>query len=125
MKFPLFPDEASGLARQTDYLYWALICLSAVVMLVVFVPMIFFLFKYFLSFTFCFVSLLLPSSSRFSSFSVESTSFYSFHDHLHHHLDHLQYCHQRTTEIDRQECIAILDVSSYLSLSSLNLRGPM
>ena len=46
MNFPIFPPEASTGAQQTDYLYWALLCLSAVVMIVVFVPMIYFLFKY-------------------------------------------------------------------------------
>lgn len=46
MNFPLFPPEASHVARQTDLLYWALIALSGVTMLVVFVPIIFFLFKY-------------------------------------------------------------------------------
>jgi cytochrome c oxidase subunit 2 len=46
MNFPLFPPEASDVARRTDYLYGALICLSAFVMFVVFVPMIYFLFKY-------------------------------------------------------------------------------
>jgi cytochrome c oxidase subunit 2 len=46
MNFPIFPPEASDAARQTDYLYWGLICLSALVMIVVFVPIIYFLFKY-------------------------------------------------------------------------------
>jgi cytochrome c oxidase subunit II len=46
MKFPIFPTEASKLAEQIDYLYWGLLCLSALAMLVVFVPMIYFLFKY-------------------------------------------------------------------------------
>jgi cytochrome c oxidase subunit 2 len=46
MKFPLFPEQASQVAAQTDYLYWGLISLSVIVLLVVFVPMIFFLFKY-------------------------------------------------------------------------------
>jgi cytochrome c oxidase subunit 2 len=46
MNFPLFPPEASPVARQTDYLYWTLIAISTVTMIVVFVPMIFFLFKY-------------------------------------------------------------------------------
>jgi len=46
MNFPLFPPEASPVARQTDYLYWALILISVITMLVVFVPIIFFLFKY-------------------------------------------------------------------------------
>src|SRR4051794_3133776 len=46
MNFPLFPPEASKVARQTDYLYWTLILISVITMLVVFVPMIYFLFKY-------------------------------------------------------------------------------
>lgn len=46
MKFPLLPIEASDAARQTDHLYWGLICLSAVVMLVVFGAITVFLFKY-------------------------------------------------------------------------------
>src|SRR4051812_33791099 len=46
MNFPLFPPEASEVARKTDYLYWALIGISALTLLVVFTPMIYFLFKY-------------------------------------------------------------------------------
>lgn len=46
MTFPLFPTEASDAAAQTDYLYWGLIMISAVVMLIVFVPIVFFIFKY-------------------------------------------------------------------------------
>jgi cytochrome c oxidase subunit 2 len=46
MNFPLFPPEASQVARQTDLLYWGLIILSTLTMLVVFVPMVYFLFKY-------------------------------------------------------------------------------
>jgi len=46
MNFPLFPQQASEVAEQTDYLYWALLCLSAGVMVIVFGPMIYFLFKY-------------------------------------------------------------------------------
>jgi cytochrome c oxidase subunit 2 len=46
MNFPLFPPQASQVARQTDHLYIALICLSALTMLVVFAPMVYFLFKY-------------------------------------------------------------------------------
>jgi cytochrome c oxidase subunit II len=46
MNFPLFPPEASKVARQTDALYWALIIISAVTMLVVFTPIIYFIFKY-------------------------------------------------------------------------------
>lgn len=46
MNFPLFPPEASKVARDTDYLYFALIGLSVLTMLVVFVPIVVFLFKY-------------------------------------------------------------------------------
>ncbi len=46
MAFPIFPEAASRVAEQTDLLYWAFICLSALVCLVVFAPMIFFIFKY-------------------------------------------------------------------------------
>lgn len=46
MNFPIWPPEASKVAQQADYLYWALLCLSALVMIVVFGPMIFFLIKY-------------------------------------------------------------------------------
>jgi cytochrome c oxidase subunit 2 len=46
MRFPIFPDQASNVAAQTDYLYFALTCLSALMMLIIFVPMIYFLFKY-------------------------------------------------------------------------------
>jgi cytochrome c oxidase subunit 2 len=46
MNFPLFPPEASEGARQTDYLYWALIALSTAAMVIVFGPIIYFLFKY-------------------------------------------------------------------------------
>jgi len=46
MNFPIFPPEASKVAQQTDYLYWALLSLSALTIIVVFGPMIYFLFKY-------------------------------------------------------------------------------
>jgi cytochrome c oxidase subunit 2 len=46
MNFPLFPAQASKVAEQTDYIYWGLLCLSAAVCLIVFVPMAYFLFKY-------------------------------------------------------------------------------
>jgi cytochrome c oxidase subunit 2 len=46
MNFPLFPAEASHVARQTDELYFALIIFSVFALTVVFVPMIYFLFKY-------------------------------------------------------------------------------
>ena len=46
MKFPIFPEQASNVAAQTDYLYFALTCLSALMILIIFIPMIYFLFKY-------------------------------------------------------------------------------
>ncbi|HWD90918.1 MAG TPA: cytochrome c oxidase subunit II [Verrucomicrobiae bacterium] len=46
MNFPLFPPQASQVARQTDHLLIGLILFSAFAMVVVFVPMIYFLFKY-------------------------------------------------------------------------------
>jgi len=46
MTFPIFPDQASEVARKTDHLYWGLIFLSTGVLLVVFLPIIVFLFKY-------------------------------------------------------------------------------
>jgi cytochrome c oxidase subunit II len=46
MTFSIFPEQASKIAEQTDNLYWGLLCASAAVCLVVFVPMTYFLFKY-------------------------------------------------------------------------------
>lgn len=46
MTFPILPPQASKVAEQTDNLYWGLLCLSALVCLIVFVPIIYFLFKY-------------------------------------------------------------------------------
>jgi len=46
MTFPIFPEQASKVAEQTDKLYWGFICLSVLVCLVVFIPIILFLFKY-------------------------------------------------------------------------------
>jgi cytochrome c oxidase subunit 2 len=46
MNFPLFPRAASETATQVDRLGWGLLCLSAFVLLVVFIPMAIFLFKY-------------------------------------------------------------------------------
>jgi cytochrome c oxidase subunit 2 len=46
MTFPIFPVRASEIAKQTDNLYWGFICLSALVCLIVFVPMIYFIIKY-------------------------------------------------------------------------------
>jgi cytochrome c oxidase subunit II len=46
MNLPIFPEQASKIAERTDHLYWGFLCLSAVVCLVVFVPMGYFLIKY-------------------------------------------------------------------------------
>lgn len=46
MNFPILPAAASRVALGTDYLYWALIGLSAVMLILIFGPMIYFLFKY-------------------------------------------------------------------------------
>ena len=46
MKFPIFPEQASKVAAQTDYLYFALTGLSVLMILIIFIPMIYFLFKY-------------------------------------------------------------------------------
>ena len=46
MNFPIFPAAASSTATQTDDLYFALLGLSAVVLAIVFVPLIYFLFKF-------------------------------------------------------------------------------
>ncbi|HZR20508.1 MAG TPA: cytochrome c oxidase subunit II [Verrucomicrobiae bacterium] len=46
MNFPILPTAASKVAQQTDALYWGLIILSLVIILIVFCPIIFFLFKY-------------------------------------------------------------------------------
>jgi len=46
MKFPIFPDQASTGARMVDNLYFALTALSAVMVLIIFLAVAFFLFKY-------------------------------------------------------------------------------
>jgi cytochrome c oxidase subunit 2 len=46
MNFPILPEQASNIAERTDHLYWGLVCASAAVCLVVFIPIIYFLFKY-------------------------------------------------------------------------------
>jgi len=46
MNFPFYPAAASKVAQDADHLYWAMLCLSAAMMIVVFGPMIYFLFKY-------------------------------------------------------------------------------
>jgi cytochrome c oxidase subunit 2 len=46
MKLPIFPEATSGAAQQTDYLYFALTALSGAMLVLIFTPMVFFLFKY-------------------------------------------------------------------------------
>ncbi len=46
MKFPVFPDEASTTAAPVDHLYFFLIVFSAGALLIIFLPMLFFLFRY-------------------------------------------------------------------------------
>lgn len=46
MTFPIHPAAASKVAQQTDYLYWGLIVMSVAIVLLVFCPIIYFLFKY-------------------------------------------------------------------------------
>src|SRR5438876_6059101 len=46
MKFPFFPDQASTTAAQVDHLYFFLIAVSLFFLAVIFVPMLYFLFKY-------------------------------------------------------------------------------
>lgn len=46
MKFPVFPEAASTNAAWVDHLYFFQIGVGIIVLLIVFVPMIFFLFKY-------------------------------------------------------------------------------
>jgi cytochrome c oxidase subunit II len=46
MKFPLFPDQASTTAVAVDHLYFFLTALSVFFLALIFVPMLFFLFKY-------------------------------------------------------------------------------
>jgi cytochrome c oxidase subunit 2 len=46
MNFPIFPDAASTTAVQTDYLFFFLLAFSAGMLALIFVPMLFFLFKY-------------------------------------------------------------------------------
>jgi cytochrome c oxidase subunit 2 len=46
MSFPIFPREASVSAAQVDHLYLSLVAMSMIVLFVIFVPMVFFLFRY-------------------------------------------------------------------------------
>ncbi|HEY1663553.1 MAG TPA: cytochrome c oxidase subunit II [Verrucomicrobiae bacterium] len=46
MTLPIFPKEASTTAAQTDHLYFFLLGFSAFILALVFLPIIFFLFKY-------------------------------------------------------------------------------
>ena len=46
MKFPVFPEQASSVSRQIDLLYFALIAVSAVMLALIFLTIIYFVFKY-------------------------------------------------------------------------------
>lgn len=46
MRFPLFPSQASDVARNTDYLFWGLTALSAFMLLLLVTTFTFFIFKY-------------------------------------------------------------------------------
>ncbi len=46
MNFPFFPKEASTTAAQTDDIYFFLLGFSAFMLAIIFLPMIYFLFKY-------------------------------------------------------------------------------
>jgi cytochrome c oxidase subunit 2 len=46
MRFPVFPAEASKFAREVDVLYFALLAFSVVMVLVVMLPMFYFIIKY-------------------------------------------------------------------------------
>jgi cytochrome c oxidase subunit 2 len=46
MNIPLFPQAASTTAAQTDELYFFLLGFSLFILAVVFLPMLYFLFKY-------------------------------------------------------------------------------
>ncbi|HTR42328.1 MAG TPA: cytochrome c oxidase subunit II [Pseudomonadales bacterium] len=46
MNLPFFPPEASTTATRVDEIYFALLALSVLVLAIVFLPMIYFLFKY-------------------------------------------------------------------------------
>src|SRR5438067_3804518 len=46
MNFPLFPPQTSPIAAQTDRIFWVLFALCFGMVVMIFVPMIYFLFKY-------------------------------------------------------------------------------
>ena len=46
MSFPIFPPQGSAFARHVDFLYFALLAFSAAMVLIIVLPMIYFLFKY-------------------------------------------------------------------------------
>src|SRR5436309_8308858 len=46
MKFPIFPTQGSPFAQQVDHLYFALIAFSAAMILLIVLPIFYFLFKY-------------------------------------------------------------------------------
>ena len=42
MTFPIFPPQGSAFARQVDYVYFALLAFSAVMVLIILLPMFYF-----------------------------------------------------------------------------------
>lgn len=46
MNFPIFPPQASPFAQQVDHLYFALVAFSVAMIMLIALPMVYFLFKY-------------------------------------------------------------------------------
>src|SRR5205814_2119772 len=46
MTFPIFPPQGSRFSTQVDHLYFALLAFSAAMVLIIVLPMIYFIFKY-------------------------------------------------------------------------------
>ncbi len=46
MNFPIFPPQGSAFSKQVDYLYFALLAFSVLMIVIIGLPMIYFLFKY-------------------------------------------------------------------------------
>src|SRR3954469_21216761 len=46
MNFPILPPQGSAFSREVDYLYWALVGFSILMILVILLPMLYFIVKY-------------------------------------------------------------------------------
>src|SRR4029077_3441375 len=46
MKFPIFPSQGSPFSKEVDYIYFALLAFSGVMVLIIVLPMFYFLIKY-------------------------------------------------------------------------------